>query len=101
MKLIRFGEPCRETPGLLLEDDTRLDVSSLVQDYDEAFFTDDGVSRLKQWLKKNAASAPRDAQSVPLLPPTSRPSKLVCIGFNFRDHARESKMEIPDKPVIF
>ena len=101
MKLIRFGEPGRETPGLLLEDDTRLDVSSFVQDYDEAFFADDGVSRLKQWLKKNAASAPRVAQSVRPGPPISRPSKLVCIGLNFRDHARESKMEIPEEPVIF
>jgi len=101
MKLIRFGEPGRETPGLLLEDDTRLDVSSFVQDYDEAFFADDGVSRLKQWLKKNAASAPRVAQSVRLGPPIPRPSKLVCIGLNFRDHARESKMEIPEEPVIF
>jgi len=101
MKLIRFGEPGRETPGLLLEDDTRLDVSSFMQDYDEAFFADDGVSRLKQWLKKNAASAPRVAQSVRLGPPISRPSKLVCIGLNFRDHARESKMEIPEEPVIF
>jgi len=101
MKLIRFGEPDRETPGLLLEDDTRLDVSSFVQDYDEAFFADDGVSRLKQWLKKNAASAPRVAQSVRLGPPIPRPSKLVCIGLNFRDHARESKMEIPEEPVIF
>jgi 2,4-diketo-3-deoxy-L-fuconate hydrolase len=101
MKLIRFGEPGREIPGLLLEDDTRLDVSSFVQDYDEAFFADDGVSRLKQWLKKNAASAPRVAQSVRLGPPISRPSKIVCIGLNFRDHARESKMEIPEEPVIF
>jgi len=101
MKLIRFGEPGRETPGLLLEDDTRLDVSNFVQDYDEAFFADDGVSRLKHWLKKNAASAPRVAQSVRLGPPISRPSKLVCIGLNFRDHARESNMEIPEEPVIF
>src|SRR5258708_3786318 len=101
MKLIRFGEPGRETPGLLLEDYTRLDVSSFMQDYDEAFFADDGVSRLKHWLKKNAASAPRVAQAVRLGSPISRPSKIVCIGLNFRDHARESKMEIPEEPVIF
>ncbi|MGA8622253.1 MAG: fumarylacetoacetate hydrolase family protein [Candidatus Sulfotelmatobacter sp.] len=101
MKLIRFGEPGRETPGLLLEDETRLDVSSSVRDYDEAFFADGGLSRLKQWLKANAASAPRVSQSARLGPPISRPSKLVCIGLNFRDHARESKMEIPEEPVIF
>jgi len=84
-----------------MEDASRLDVSAFIPDYDEAFFTDDGVSRLNHWLRENAASAPRIAQSVRLGSPISRPSKIVCIGLNFRDHARESKMEIPEEPVIF
>lgn len=101
MKLIRFGEPGRETPGLLMEDATLLDVSPFVRDYDEAFFANDGLSQLKLWLQEHAASAPRGAASVRLGSPISRPSKIVCIGLNFRDHARESKMEIPEEPVIF
>jgi 2,4-diketo-3-deoxy-L-fuconate hydrolase len=101
MKLIRFGEPGKESPGLLIEDGGRLDVSAFVRDYDEAFFASDGLSRLEHWLKENAPSAPRVATSVRLGPPISRPSKIVCIGLNFRDHARESKMEIPKEPVIF
>lgn len=101
MKLIRFGEPGKERPGLIMEDATRLDVSSCVQDYDEAFFANDGLTRLKQWLKENSTSAPRVAASVRLGSPISRPSKIVCIGLNFRDHAKESKMEIPEEPVIF
>jgi 2,4-didehydro-3-deoxy-L-rhamnonate hydrolase len=101
MKLIRFGEPGNERPGLIMEDAWRLDVSAFIPDYDEAFFTNDGVSRLNHWLRENAASAPRIAQSVRLGSPISRPSKIVCIGLNFRDHARESKMEIPEEPVIF
>jgi 2,4-didehydro-3-deoxy-L-rhamnonate hydrolase len=101
MKLIRFGEPGRETPGVLWDDETRLDVSAFVRNYDEVFFADNGISELKHWLRANAASAPRIAQSVRLGSPISRPSKLVCIGLNFRDHARESKMEIPEEPVIF
>jgi 2,4-didehydro-3-deoxy-L-rhamnonate hydrolase len=101
MKLIRFGEPGREIPGLLTEDGTGVDVSSFVGDYDEAFFADSGVSQLEQWLKQNAASAPQLARSVRLGSPISRPSKIVCIGLNFRDHAKESKMEIPKEPVIF
>jgi 2,4-didehydro-3-deoxy-L-rhamnonate hydrolase len=101
MKLIRLGEPAREHPGVLLEDGTRLDVSACVPDYDEAFFADDGLSKLGRWLKANRASAPRVDRSVRLGPPISRPSKIVCIGLNFRDHARESKMEIPEEPVIF
>jgi 2,4-diketo-3-deoxy-L-fuconate hydrolase len=101
MKLIRFGEPGRERPGVILEDGVRLDVSSIVPDYDEAFFANDGLSQLEQWLSKNAASSPRIAPSVRLGSPISRPSKLVCIGLNFRDHAKESKMELPKEPVIF
>jgi 2,4-didehydro-3-deoxy-L-rhamnonate hydrolase len=101
MKLIRFGEPGNESPGLITEDASRLDVSAFTRDYDEAFFSNDGLSRLNYWLRENAASAPRVAQSVRLGSPISRPSKIVCIGLNFRDHARESKMEIPEEPVIF
>jgi 2,4-didehydro-3-deoxy-L-rhamnonate hydrolase len=101
MKLIRFGEPTREKPGVLRADGSRLDVSSFVHDYDEAFFADDGISALNRWLNKNVISAPRVDLSVRLGPPIARPSKIVCIGLNFRDHARESKMEIPDEPVIF
>jgi 2,4-diketo-3-deoxy-L-fuconate hydrolase len=101
MKLIRFGEPGKERPGLMMEETVRLDVSGCVRDYDEEFFADDGLSRLKEWLKENAGAAPRVAPSVRLGSPISRPSKIVCIGLNFRDHARESGMEIPEEPVIF
>lgn len=101
MKLIRFGEPGREVPGLLLEDGTRVDVSSFVPDYDERFFSDGRLSQLRAWLKQNLGSAPRAAHSIRLGSPICRPSKIVCIGLNFRDHARESKMEIPKEPVIF
>lgn len=101
MKLIRFGEPGKERPGLIMDDAVRLDVSSCVQDYDEVFFANDGIPRLRRWLEEHATSAPRVASSVRLGSPISRPSKIVCIGLNFRDHAIESKMEIPEEPVIF
>lgn len=101
MKLIRFGEPGREKPGIIRDDVTRVDVSAFTPDYDEAFFTNDGLSRLERWFRERGASAPRVVQSVRLGPPIARPSKIVCIGLNFRDHARESNMEIPDEPVIF
>ena len=101
MKLIRFGEPGKETPGILLQDSTRVDVSTFVEDYDENFFSTDGLSRLERWLQKNAATAPKVPESARLGPPLTRPSKIVCIGLNFRDHANESKMEIPKEPVIF
>ena len=101
MRLIRFGEMGREKPGALLENGTRLDVSGFGSDYDEAFFANDGLSKLRSWLAKNGGSAPRLSSAVRLGAPICRPSKIVCIGLNFRDHAEESGMEIPKEPVIF
>ena len=101
MKLIRFGDPGKERPGVLLGEDTRLDVSSFGTDYDEIFFSNGAFSRLQLWLHTHAESAPRIPASVRLGPPICRPSKIVCIGLNFRDHAAESRMELPAEPVIF
>ena len=101
MKLIRFGEPGKEKPGALLSDGSRIDVSGLGTDYNEAFFGDSGLQELESWLQKNASSAPRVASSVRLGPPVCRPSKIVCIGLNYRDHAAETKAEAPKEPVIF
>jgi 2,4-didehydro-3-deoxy-L-rhamnonate hydrolase len=101
MKLLRFGEIGRERPGVLLEDGTRLDVSGFGSDYDEGFFASDGLLRLRSWLVHNQATAPRIIPSVRLGPPICRPSKIVCVGLNFRDHAEESGMGIPQEPVLF
>ena len=101
MKLIRFGDPGRERPGVQLPDGTRIDASDAVADYDEAFFGGDGLRILAQWLARAGATAPRIAASARLGPPVARPSKIVCIGLNFRDHAAESGMELPAEPVLF
>jgi 2,4-didehydro-3-deoxy-L-rhamnonate hydrolase len=101
MKLIRFGSPGREKPGVLLGDGSRLDVSTFGADYDEHFFETDGLNRLQRWLQANRTTLPRVSDSVRLGPPICRPSKIVCIGLNFRDHAAESRMELPSEPVIF
>jgi len=101
MKLVRFGDPGRERAGVLLDDGTRLDAASLGGDYDEAFFGSDGLGALERWIARDRASAPRVDASVRLGPPIARPSKIICIGLNFRDHAAESNMAIPAEPVIF
>ncbi|HEV1993986.1 MAG TPA: fumarylacetoacetate hydrolase family protein [Candidatus Acidoferrum sp.] len=101
MKLIRIGEVGREKPGVLLEDGARLDVSGFGADYNEAFFAGDGIAKLRNWVATHGGSAPRASSAVRLGPPICRPSKIVCIGLNFRDHAEESGMEIPKEPVIF
>lgn len=101
MKLIRCGEAGQEKPGVLLENGERLDISAFGSDYDEPFFGDGGLKRLEDWLAKNAAASPRFPATARLGAPICRPSKIVCIGLNFRDHAAESKMELPGEPVIF
>lgn len=101
MKLIRFGDPGNEKPGILLQDDTRIDASSFVHDYDERFFESGGLTSLAGWLRKNADSAPRVTPRYRLGPPICRPSKIVCIGLNYRDHAAETHAQPPAEPVIF
>ena len=101
MKLIRFGPPGRERPGLILPDGRRIDASGCADDYDEAFFGSDGLERLARWLAHDGAAAPVVPDDVRLGPPICRPSKIVCVGLNYRDHARESGMAIPDEPVLF
>jgi 2-keto-4-pentenoate hydratase/2-oxohepta-3-ene-1,7-dioic acid hydratase in catechol pathway len=103
MKLIRFGAPGAEKPGVILEDGRRIDVSGTVTDYDEAFFADApaGIGRLRQWVANNAASARPVGADARLGSPVARPGKIICIGLNYRDHAAESGMTPPAEPVVF
>jgi len=101
LKLIRFGEAGKERPGVLLDNGSRLDVSDFVSDYDEAFFARGGMDDLRGWLKTHFSSASRVPSTIRLGPPICRPSKIVCIGLNYRDHAAETGAGIPKEPVIF
>jgi len=101
MKLIRFGNPGAEKPGLQLADGRRIDASGFGSDYDEAFFGGDGLARLAAWADANAAAAPTVDPGTRLGPCVARPSKIVCIGLNYADHAKESGLDIPKEPIIF
>ena len=101
MKLIRFGKQGEEKPGILLSNDEKIDVSSFVSDYDEKFFESGGLVNLKDWLNENESSAPRLDDSIRLGSPIARPSKIICIGLNFKDHAAESGFDAPEEPLIF
>lgn len=101
MKLIRFGAPGREKPGIQLADGTRVDASALGEDWNEPFLGGDGLQRLAAWAATDARRAPRVAPGERLGPCVARPSKIVCIGLNYADHARETGAKIPDEPIIF
>ena len=101
MKLARFGDPGKERAAVLLDDGARVDASAFVREYDEAFFGGDGLRGLAAWLSDGGVSAPRIDPAARIAAPFARPSKIVCIGLNFRDHAAESQMDLPKEPVIF
>jgi 2-keto-4-pentenoate hydratase/2-oxohepta-3-ene-1,7-dioic acid hydratase in catechol pathway len=101
MRLIRVGPHHEEIPGLLMPDGTRRDARAVTDDYTPAFFAENGLQRLSQWAEEHADHAPRLDLGARLGPPITRPGKLICIGLNYKDHARESGMEPPDEPVVF
>lgn len=99
MKLIRFGNEGHEKPGIIVND-TWYDVSGVVTDYNEAFFSNNDIKKLQ-----DAVAA---GTSFPVVEPTTRlgsvvarPSKIVCIGLNYVDHCLETNAPIPTEPVLF
>lgn len=101
MKLIRFGAPGKEKPGIIDAEGNWRDVSTFIRDYDEAFFEGNGLKILSTWLKHNLQLCPEVSKETRLGPCIARPSKLICIGLNYAKHAEESGMDIPKQPVVF
>lgn len=100
MKLIRFGKAGKEKPGIIF-DNIRYDVSQHVEDYNEKFFETGGLATLQNLLKDGPGSLSQVDDAERLGPPVARPSKLICIGLNYVDHAAESNMAAPAEPVVF
>lgn len=98
MKLFRHGKEGQEKPGVLVGG-KHLDASSFGEDFGEKFFENDGLNRLKKFLQANS-SLPEVSVSR-FGSPILRPSKIICIGLNYADHAKESNMELPKEPIVF
>lgn len=101
MRLIRFGQVGLEHPGVLDRSGARRDASAFGEDWDEAFFGNDGIARLAAWLSRHLDSLPLVAEGVRWASCVARPSKIVCVGLNYRDHARETGSKIPTEPILF
>jgi 2-keto-4-pentenoate hydratase/2-oxohepta-3-ene-1,7-dioic acid hydratase in catechol pathway len=99
MKLFRFGQPGSEKPGVLYNS-RHLDVTSFGEGYDEKFFGNSGPERLATWLTSKHDSLP-EVKVQRFGTPFERPSKIICIGLNYADHAKETVAELPKEPVIF
>jgi 2,4-didehydro-3-deoxy-L-rhamnonate hydrolase len=98
MKLVRFGPPGKERPGLIDEDGTLRDLSRKVRDIDgEAL----APAALKELASVNVARLPVVKGRTRLGPCIASPSKFLAIGLNYEDHARETGMPIPENPILF
>ena len=98
MKLIRYGEAGKEKTGIIIND-KKYDTSAFGEDYNEQFFETGGLARLAAFIE--GKELPEIADDVRLGSPLGRPSKLVCIGLNYVDHAKETNATPPAEPVIF
>ncbi len=100
MKLIRFRENDLVKPGVIIYD-AFYDASSFGEDYNEQFFESNGLSRFQKFVDENKDKLPKLSPDVSLDCPIARPSKIICIGLNYADHAKETNATVPKEPIIF
>jgi 2,4-didehydro-3-deoxy-L-rhamnonate hydrolase len=98
MKLIRFGKEGQEKPGIHI-DGTNYDVSKFIKDYDESFFTHQGLEKLTEVIAKEKLTSIDSKERIGSA--VARPSKILCIGLNYAKHAKETGAAIPTEPILF
>ena len=98
MKLVRYGEAGKEKPGILDAQGAIRDLSGVVKDIDATTVSPEGIAKLKG---VNVDSLPKVGGNPRLGSPIANVPKLICIGLNYADHAKESNLPIPPEPVVF
>lgn len=100
MKLIRYGAAGQEKPGVQIGE-KNFGLRAFEEDYNENFFQNKGLERLYNYLHSHSD----DLFVLPAITrigsPIARPSKIVCVGLNYADHANESGATIPEEPILF
>lgn len=100
MKLIRWGDAGKEKTGVIIND-VKYDTSAFGGDYNEDFFENNGLTRLLEFVKANEGKLDAVPDQARTGSPIARPSKIICIGLNYADHARETNAPLPVEPIIF
>jgi 2-keto-4-pentenoate hydratase/2-oxohepta-3-ene-1,7-dioic acid hydratase in catechol pathway len=100
MKLIRYTENGHVKTGVAIAD-KYYDTAAFGEDYNESFFNTYGLSRLQDYIKSAGDNLPELSKGIKLASPIARPSKIICIGLNYADHAKETGAIPPPEPVIF
>lgn len=98
MKLVRYGEAGKEKPGILDSQGAIRDLSGVVKDIDAAAVSPEGLAKLRS---VKVDSLPKASGNPRLGPPIANVPKLICIGLNYADHAKEANQPIPAEPVVF
>ena len=102
MRLMRLGEPGREKPAVLVDEETYVDLSDVVDDFDERFFAAGGVQLLDDVVAaRHRDGAVRRFAGERVGAPIARPHQILCIGLNYSDHAAETGQAVPDEPIVF
>jgi len=102
MYLMRIGAPGAEKPIARLDDDTYVDLSDLVDDFDEAFFGGHGLDRIRPVVAERAATGQTSRfAGERISAPIARPHQILCVGLNYSDHAAETGQAVPDEPILF
>ena len=98
MRLVRYGDAGKEKPGVLDAQSVIRDLSGVITDIDGSALAPDGLAKLRGL---NVDSLPKVSGNPRLGSPVAMPSKLVAIGLNYSDHAKEANQAIPSEPIIF
>jgi 2-keto-4-pentenoate hydratase/2-oxohepta-3-ene-1,7-dioic acid hydratase in catechol pathway len=98
MRLLRWGAPGAERPGMLDADGVARDLTGLVPDIAGAVLSEAGLAMLRGL---DATALPKVPEGARLGPCAAGIGKIVCIGLNYADHAAESGMPVPPEPIIF
>jgi len=98
MKLVRYGQPGKEKPGLIDADGKLRDLSGVIADVTPEHLSDKALAKL---AKVKADKLPLVKGKKRFGPPISRTGKFIAIGLNYADHAAESNMPIPKEPIVF
>ncbi|MFP1630802.1 fumarylacetoacetate hydrolase family protein [Zhengella sp. ZM62] len=98
MKLVRYGNPGAEKPGLIDAEGALRDLSAHVADITGATISDESLARL---AALDTASLPKVEGNPRIGPCVGQIGKFMCIGLNFSDHAAETGAAIPEHPILF
>ncbi|MEV0226285.1 fumarylacetoacetate hydrolase family protein [Streptomyces sp. NPDC050704] len=102
MYLMRIGTPGAEKPVARIDDETYVDLSDLVTDFDEAFFGSGGIDRVRPVVTERVTAGQVSRFAGERVgAPIARPHQILCIGLNYRDHAAETGLPVPDEPILF